>query len=69
MTGKGGSEGFMFSATRVLPAEGKIEARGNYKRRKVESGKVTKAEQIGQIDTTTAVEESSVVKTEDVEDQ
>lgn len=34
MTGRGGSEGYLFTATRVLPAEGKIEARGNFKRRK-----------------------------------
>ena len=36
MTGRGGSEGYVFTATRVLPAEGKIEARGNFKRRKVD---------------------------------
>ncbi len=34
MTGRGGAEGYLFTATRVLPAEGKIEARGNFKRRK-----------------------------------
>lgn len=34
MTGRGGSEGYLFTATRVLPAEGKIEARGKFKRRK-----------------------------------
>ena len=34
MTGKGGAEGYIFTATRVLPAEGKIEARGKFKRRK-----------------------------------
>lgn len=37
MTGKGGSEGYIFTATRVLPAEGKVEARGKAKRRKVDS--------------------------------
>ena len=36
MTGKGGSEGYVFTATRVLPAEGKVEARGKFKRRKVD---------------------------------
>lgn len=36
MTGRGGSEGYVFTATRVLPAEGRIEARGNFKRRKVD---------------------------------
>ena len=35
MTGRGGAEGYLFTATRVLPAEGKVEARGNYKRRKL----------------------------------
>lgn len=38
MTGRGGSEGYLFTATRVLPAEGKVEARGKFKRRKVEAG-------------------------------
>lgn len=38
MTGRGGSEGYVFTATRVLPAEGKIEARGKFKRRKVDEG-------------------------------
>ena len=38
MTGRGGSEGYVFTATRVLPAEGKIEARGNFKRRKIDDG-------------------------------
>ena len=35
MTGRGGAEGYVFTATRVLPAEGKVEARGSYKRRKL----------------------------------
>lgn len=34
MTGKGGSEGYVFTATRVLPAEGGVEARGISKKRK-----------------------------------
>jgi len=38
MTGRGGSEGYVFTATRVLPAEGKVEARGKFKRRKVDTG-------------------------------
>ena len=38
MTGRGGSEGYVFTATRVLPAEEKIEARGKFKRRKVDGG-------------------------------
>jgi len=38
MTGRGGSEGYIFSATRVLPASGKVEARGKAKRRKMDKG-------------------------------
>jgi len=38
MTGRGGSEGYILSATRVLPASGKVEARGKYKRRKTIQG-------------------------------
>ena len=36
MMGKGGAEGYVFVATRVLPAQGKVAARGRLKRRKVE---------------------------------
>jgi len=43
MTGRGGSEGYLFTATRVLPAEGKVEARGKFKRRKLD--KETSADQ------------------------
>lgn len=36
MTGRGGAEGYVFVATRVLPAEGKVAARGQFaKKRKV----------------------------------
>ena len=41
MTGRGGTEGFIFTATRVLPAQGKIAARGNAKRRKNNAGNGT----------------------------
>ena len=41
MTGRGGSEGYVFTATRVLPSEERIEARGNFKRRKVDDDDVT----------------------------
>lgn len=38
MTSKGGSEGFVFTARRVIPIEGGVEARGNHgKKRKVGS--------------------------------
>ncbi|KAI9734908.1 MAG: tRNA (adenine(58)-N(1))-methyltransferase non-catalytic subunit trm6 [Cirrosporium novae-zelandiae] len=36
MSDRGGADGYMFCARRVVPAEGKVEARGRYKRRKVE---------------------------------
>ncbi|KAF2854435.1 hypothetical protein T440DRAFT_443226 [Plenodomus tracheiphilus IPT5] len=38
MTSRGGAEGYLFTATRVLPVEGRVEARGHYgkKKRKVE---------------------------------
>ncbi|KAI7219530.1 putative eukaryotic translation initiation factor 3, gamma subunit [Hortaea werneckii] len=36
MTGRGGSEGFVFTARKVVPLEGAVEARGNFgKKRKV----------------------------------
>ncbi|RMY47221.1 hypothetical protein D0863_15682 [Hortaea werneckii] len=36
MTGRGGSEGFVFTARKVIPLEGAVEARGNFgKKRKV----------------------------------
>ena len=34
MTGKGGAEGYLFTAVRVIPAEGRVEARGKFTRRK-----------------------------------
>ncbi|KAF2726838.1 Gcd10p-domain-containing protein [Polyplosphaeria fusca] len=34
MTSKGGAEGYLFTATRVLPIEGKVEARGSFFRGK-----------------------------------
>ena len=37
MMGRGGAEGYVFIGTRVLPAEGKVEARGKVgKKRKIE---------------------------------
>lgn len=47
MTGRGGSEGYVFTATRVLPAEGKIEARGKFKRRKVDDSVTASSSQQG----------------------
>ena len=45
MTGRGGAEGYVFHATRVIPAEG-VEARGTggRKKRKVEAGTATSPE-------------------------
>jgi tRNA (adenine-N(1)-)-methyltransferase non-catalytic subunit len=38
MTSKGGAEGFVFTATRVVPVEGRVEARGRYiKKRKLDT--------------------------------
>lgn len=35
MTGRGGAEGYLFTAVRVLPAQGHVEARGNFSRKRV----------------------------------
>ena len=43
MTGRGGSEGYVFTATRVLPAEGRVQARGKFKRRKFDIEGSTRA--------------------------
>lgn len=37
MTARGGAEGYIFTGTRVLPVEGRVEARGAFKRRKMTS--------------------------------
>ncbi|KAI9665255.1 MAG: tRNA (adenine(58)-N(1))-methyltransferase non-catalytic subunit trm6 [Trizodia sp. TS-e1964] len=39
MTDRGGAEGYIFHATKVLPAEGKVEARGKFKKRKITTEK------------------------------
>lgn len=45
MTSKGGSEGFVLTARKVIPLVGGVEARGKYvKKRKTESGTATEAE-------------------------
>ena len=67
MTGRGASEGYIFTATRVIPAEGKVEARGKQKRRKVDSATATKAAPSEQIDTTVA-ENDQIVKTAEAGD-
>lgn len=37
MTGRGGAEGYIFTGTRVIPAIGKVEARGKWKKRKTDA--------------------------------
>jgi tRNA (adenine-N(1)-)-methyltransferase non-catalytic subunit len=41
MTSKGGAEGYVFTATRVLPVEGKVEARGHGRGKKRKTGPET----------------------------
>ncbi|KAL6704561.1 tRNA (adenine(58)-N(1))-methyltransferase non-catalytic subunit trm6 [Coniothyrium glycines] len=38
MTSKGGAEGYLFTATRVLPIEGRVEARGQHGKKKRKTG-------------------------------
>ncbi|KAK5056830.1 hypothetical protein LTR84_012362 [Exophiala bonariae] len=61
MTGRGGAEGYVFTATRVLPLEGKVEARGrpprNGKRQKVQESDTPQAE-----DDTSSLSKTSVVE-------
>ncbi|KAF2654773.1 Gcd10p-domain-containing protein [Lophiostoma macrostomum CBS 122681] len=38
MTSRGGAEGYLFTATRVLPVEGKVEARGHFRGKKRKTG-------------------------------
>ena len=38
MTSHGGAEGYIFTATRVLPAEGRVEARGRFRGKKRKTG-------------------------------
>jgi tRNA (adenine-N(1)-)-methyltransferase non-catalytic subunit len=51
MTSRGGSEGYIFTATRVLPAEGvKVEARGKFGKKRKAEGKVETAEKKAKTD-------------------
>ncbi|KAK4096313.1 hypothetical protein N658DRAFT_458922 [Parathielavia hyrcaniae] len=43
MTERGGADGYVFTAWRAIPAEGKVAAKGKFKRRKVESEAATPA--------------------------
>ncbi|KAK8246780.1 Gcd10p family-domain-containing protein [Phyllosticta capitalensis] len=44
MTSKGGAEGFVFTGTRVLPAEGPISARGNFGKKRKTAGTAEKTD-------------------------
>ncbi|KAH6622322.1 Gcd10p family-domain-containing protein [Boeremia exigua] len=44
MTSKGGAEGYLFTATRVIPVEGRVEARGHGTRKKRKTAVETPAE-------------------------
>ncbi|KAF2999250.1 tRNA (adenine(58)-N(1))-methyltransferase non-catalytic subunit trm6 [Curvularia kusanoi] len=44
MTSKGGAEGYLFTATRVIPIEGRVEARGHGTRKKRKTAVETPAE-------------------------
>jgi tRNA (adenine-N(1)-)-methyltransferase non-catalytic subunit len=39
MTGRGGAEGYLFTAVRVIPAQGRVEARGKFVKKKEGGGK------------------------------
>ncbi|KAI4243820.1 MAG: hypothetical protein L6R42_010624, partial [Xanthoria sp. 1 TBL-2021] len=60
MTGKGGAEGYVFTATRVLPAEGGVEARGISKKRK------GKLEDVGREGSDSRREKSIKMKDEEI---
>jgi tRNA (adenine-N(1)-)-methyltransferase non-catalytic subunit len=44
MTSRGGAEGYLFTATRVLPVEGRVEARGHHGKKKRKVGGETGVE-------------------------
>ncbi|KAK5662418.1 hypothetical protein OQA88_8329 [Cercophora sp. LCS_1] len=46
MTEKGGTDGFIFTAWKAKPAEGKIAAKGRFKRRKTDGGSTDDAESV-----------------------
>ncbi|KAI1005069.1 tRNA (adenine(58)-N(1))-methyltransferase non-catalytic subunit [Podosphaera aphanis] len=45
MTGRGGAEGYLFTGVKVLPAEGKVEARGKFARKRGAVGKEKETEE------------------------
>lgn len=58
MTGRGGAEGYLFTATRVLPADGKVEARGKFQKKKFE--KETAVDKKAEDDTQNLKREGSI---------
>jgi len=50
MTGRGGAEGYLFTAVRVIPALGRVEARGKFVRKKEGVGKQTGKEGGGDVE-------------------
>jgi len=77
MTGRGGAEGYLWTGVRVLPAKGRVEARGKFGRKKrgdEKAGAVVKEERAEEVhikkekilDRET-VEPGEEVKMEDVE--
>ncbi|KAL8731074.1 MAG: hypothetical protein Q9181_004446 [Wetmoreana brouardii] len=59
MTGRGGAEGYVFTATRVLPAEGGVEAKGVSKKRKGKVGEVGEQKESKQRKTVEAGEQAA----------
>ncbi|CZT11362.1 probable translation initiation factor 3 (eIF-3) zeta subunit [Rhynchosporium agropyri] len=48
MTGKGGAEGYLFTGVRVIPAQGRVEARGKFARKKNNTGTKGLSEENGE---------------------
>ncbi|OMP89331.1 tRNA (adenine(58)-N(1))-methyltransferase non-catalytic subunit trm6 [Diplodia seriata] len=70
MTSRGGPEGFVFSATRVMPAGGRVEARGKFtkKKRVAVEEKAESAAEDGQKEAKKAKVEAAEQKATDVAD-
>lgn len=47
MTGRGGAEGYLFTGIRVMPAEGRVEARGKFARKKEKEKEKSNGEGLG----------------------
>jgi tRNA (adenine58-N1)-methyltransferase non-catalytic subunit len=64
MTGRGGAEGYLFTAVRVIPAEGRVAARGKFstKRRKVDGGAVEIKGEVTEARKTDGAEKAGAVR-------